>query len=235
MKAINSRGESKMFGAIVLVIVIIYAVRMFFVNTADDIYGRINFKNDRFNTYIDHNGILRDLNSNKYRFISTDYKGDVHLEGKGIENVNISQQEREKEYIRYKHAMEQGLDIERTTVYWSPTPDYDISREINILGKRYKDIETGKVLVVREHNYQNFYVTTDTMEVVRYTDSQRRTMKLHNNYSEEKEIKDIAAFQKYINAQRINPNYIGDPTRGIGILNLNQLEDYWKPKKISYQ
>ena len=58
-----------MFGIIVFIILVIYVIRMFILNSTDDIKGRSEFRNDRFNTYIDHNGINRDLDTNQYRSI----------------------------------------------------------------------------------------------------------------------------------------------------------------------
>ena len=225
-----------MFGIIVFIILVIYVIRMFILNSTDDIKGRGEFRNDHFNTYIDHNGINRDLDTNQYRSITTDYNGDIYLKGKDIGNVNISQQDREKEYQQYKNALEHGLDIGRTTTYWSPSPNFNPSKEINVLGKRYKDLKSGEILVVRVHEYKNYYVTIDTMEVLRYTDFQRYTMEQHNNYSKEKEIKDVKEFQKYINNRRSDLKFIGDPTKGIGTFNVTNLGDYWKPKKgVVYQ
>ena len=220
-----------MFGIIVFIILVIYVIRMFILNSTDYIKGRSEFRNDRFNTYIDHNGINRDLDTNQYRSITRDYNGDIYLKGKDIGNVNISQQDREKEYRQYKNALEHGLDIGRTTTYWSPSPNFNPSKEINVLGKRYKDLKSGEILVVRVHEYKNYYVTIDTMEVLRYTDFQRYTMEQHNNYSKEKEIKDVEEFQKYINNRRSDLKFIGDPTKGIGTFNVTNLGDYWKPKK----
>ena len=202
-----------MFGIIVFIILVIYVIRMFILNSTDDIKGRREFRNDHFNTYIDHNGINRDLDTNQYRSITKDYNGDIYLKGKDIGNVNISQQDREKEYQQYKNALEHGLDIGRTTTYWSPSPNFNPSKEINILGKRYKDLKSGEILVVRVHEYKNYYVTIDTMEVLRYTD-----------------------FQRYINNRRSDLKFIGDPTKGIGTFNVTNLGDYWKPKKgVVYQ
>lgn len=225
-----------MFGIIVFIILVIYVIRMFILNSTDDIKGRREFRNDHFNTYIDHNGINRDLDTNQYRSITKDYNGDIYLKGKDIGNVNISQQDREKEYQQYKNALEHGVDIGRTTTYWSPSPNFNPSKEINVLGKRYKDLKSGEILVVRVHEYKNYYVTIDTMEVLRYTDFQRYTMEQHNNYSKEKEIKDVEEFQKYINNRRSDSKFIGDPTKGIGTFNVTNLGDYWKSKKgVVYQ
>lgn len=217
-----------MFGIIVLVCIIIYAIYSSIVNDIDDNYGKKHFYDPTTNTYINHNGVSKDLKTNKYRFIYRDSHNDRHIWGKEIGDINLSQFDRQKEYEHYqKNPVE-----DRTTVYWAPSPFYKEGKTI-LLGKRYKDLETGNILIVRTHKALDFYIDIETLQVLRYTDSTTRMLKESNRYKREREQDDIKEFQLLIDKQRRDKSYVGDPTYGKALY-CSKCEDYWKPEKIYY-
>lgn len=217
-----------MFGIIVLVCIIVYAIYSSITNGIDDNYGRKYHLDVTTNTYIDHNGTSRDLKTNKYRSIFRDYNGDKHIWGNEIGDINLSQIDRQKEFEKYKQNPISG----RTTVYWEPSPVYKEGKR-NFLGKRYKDLKTENILVVRTHKCLDYYVDLQSLRVLRYTDSTTRMLKGSGRYKRETEIENIEEFQNLINKQRNDTSYIGDPTYGKAIYSSN-MEDYWKPEKIYY-
>ena len=217
-----------MFGIIVAIIIIIYLVYSSISNSIEDGKGKRLFKDESTNTYLDHNGVSRDLKTDKYRSITVDYNGDRHLWGKDIGDINLSRNKRIEEYEHYKRNPIKG----RTTVYWEPSPIYKLG-ERNVLGKRYKDIETGDIYVVRSNNWKHYYVEINKLKVIRYTDSQKRMLEEHNNYSRKKEHEDVATFQSLIERQRNDETFIGDPSNGIPTYS-KTLEDNWIPEKIYY-
>ena len=217
-----------MFGIVVLICIIIYAFYSSIINDIDDNYGKRNYRDYSTNTYIDHDGVSRDLKTNKYRSITRDINGDRHLWGTDIGDINLSQINRQKEYDKFKRSPVTG----RTTVYWSPSPVYKEDKAV-LLGKRYKDLETGNILIVRTHKALDFYVDTKTLQVLRYTDSTTRMLKDSNRYKKEREQEDIKEFQLLIDKQRSDQSYVGDPTYGKALY-CSKYEDFWKPEKIYY-
>lgn len=222
-----------MFGVIFGLGIAVYLIYLSLANSYQDGQNKRKYKDISTNTYIDHDGVSRDLNTNRYRSITLDSHGDRHMWGKDIGDINLSQLDRKKEYEDYKDRLKRGEDIGRTTVFWEHSPFYKMGAK-NILGNRYKDIATGDIFVVREHKHKAYYVSISDLKAIRYTDSQREFYKEKNKYDENTEIANIKDFQETIDKQRYDSSYIGDPTLGIGCYNETQLHDSWKPKKVIY-
>lgn len=221
-----------MFGAIffigIIIAVIIHNIR----NFGADYSARLNtFSNDT-NTFIDHNGAFRDIDTWEYKRISYDENGDKWVEDEKGNKLNISQKKRNEEYNKYLKMIKNGNDISviRTATYYEPGPTKE--NYGTILGKRYKDLETGCIMIVRCFNNKFFYVDKDESKVLRYTDHQRKLLRKINNaikHDENIEKKDVEAFQKAIDKAIWDPNYkLGDPTRVGFHGNINSLYDSWE-------
>ena len=222
-----------MFGLIFGLGIAVYLIYLSLANSYFDGQNKRKYRDDSTNTYIDHNGVSRDLLTNRYRSITKDYFGDRHMWGKDIGDINLSQLNREKEYEDYRERLRHGEDIGRTTVFWEHSPFYK-NGERNLLGKRYKDIATGNIFIVRQHRNKNYYVDINDLKVIRYTDRQREFYKEQKMYSEKIEIEGVKDFQETINKQRYDSSFIGDPTKGIDCPTESLLYDSWKPKKVIY-
>ena len=55
---------------------------------------------------------------------------------------------------------------------------YDLKHP-NIKGTRYKDVNNGNIYVVRNVEFENYYVDIDTGQLVRYTDSWKKFRNEH--------------------------------------------------------
>lgn len=200
-----------MFGAVFLLFIFIIGLIALTKNIKHDYENRIEYSDKKTNTYLAYDGIYRDLDTGKSRFFYR-RNGDRYMRGEDIAERNLSQEEREAEYQQYKQSPTPG----RTTCFYSNEP-LDISKEKR--GRRYKDLETGVLYVVRrDKKGRTFYVDLDN-HVVRYTDSFRKKW----NHDDEAEA--IKEFQEAINNAISNEYWKMDPTL-IGNLNYDE-RDYW--------
>ena len=154
-------------------------------NTIEDYQDRQISGDDKTNTYLAHDLVYRDLDTGKARFFYRE-NHDLIMRGEDIEPINISQIEREKEYEKLKNSPHQS----RTTCYYAPVPK--VARYGTMRGRRYKDLETRDIFVIRECNRKSFYVGLNDKKVKGYTDSQRKA------YGNTNEKKDVINFQKEI-------------------------------------
>lgn len=206
-----------MFGAVFLLGVILYVIYSIVKNTREDYQNRTEYRNKETNTYLAHDLIHRDLDSGKARFFYRE-NHDIYMRGDDIETVNISQRKRDDEY----QALKKEHSPNRTTCYYSPSPQvhaYD-----TMLGNRYKDLQTGEILVVREFKRKGFYVGLKDQAVKRYTDCQRKFSGTNH------EKRDVEEFQKEINEAKTQNYWKNkDATRvGCPSTNLNSLIDTWE-------
>lgn len=190
-----------MFGAVFIFGLLIYAIIHFFHNVREDYDGRQRYYDPSSNTYLSYDGTRRNINNGAYRFIYHK-NGDRYMEGDDVGVVNLSQQEREKEYERLKS----NHDDDKTTMFYAKDSSEDI-----IKGARYRDLNTGEIYVLRDDKEHNqFYVTLNN-KVVRFSDTEKRNKKLYGVYDEKKEMELIEKFQTEINRASQDP-FWKDPT-----------------------
>lgn len=206
-----------MFGAIFIIIFVIFGIVTICKNVAEDYDGRKNYRNDFTNTYMGYDGVDRDLDTGKARFFYRENGDQIMRKEESLETINVSQQKRDIEYEKAKKGYYPG----RTTMYYAPSPKAPYGSRI-MNGARYKDIETGEIYVVREFNRQSFYVDLKG-KVVRYTDFQKK-----HTPDKEREFKEVAAFQKEIERAKktwgnADYTFVGAPSS-----NENQLIDIWE-------
>ena len=202
-----------MFGATFLVFVFIVVVVTFTKNVKHDLENRERFTDKKTNTYLSYDGNYRDLNTGKYRSFYRK-NGDLYMSGEDIEERNVSKEEREKEYLYYQNNPVPN----RTTCFYENEPSRLCSLGKEKRGRRYKDLKTGDLYVIRRSkNGEAFYVDFND-KVIRFTDHFRKG-------NEEREQDAIKAFQKDIDDAKANKLWTMDPTL-VGNLNYDG-RDYW--------
>lgn len=202
-----------MFGAFFLVYILCYSTYTFVHNLKQNIRNRERTYDEVSNTYVCYNGNLVDMDTGRARFVYCDSNYDKWLCGKDIQDVNLSQRQREIEYEKLKDNPKQ-----RTAIYYEPEPPNIIYGDGTKRGRRYKDLHTGDLYIVRlDENGHAFYVRVDDDKVVRFTDKHISNLLEWNLYKKEEEIKAVKEFQDKIDKaktesfwKRHDPTLIGD-------------------------
>lgn len=117
-------------------------------NTIEDIHCRKTYFNKDTNTYIDHCGFDRDVDSGELRRIDRNSEGELVIRDKYLNEIrNITREKIDLEYIKSKN---QGEKIGKSVVFYEehnriPTLNYPYK------GKVYKEISTGEKLLCISH------------------------------------------------------------------------------------
>lgn len=195
-----------MFGAIFIFTLIICGIVYIISSAIENSENKKKYKDNISNTYMGYDGIYRDLDTDKPRFMYRQ-NGDRYMKGDDIGIVNISQLERDKEYEQAKNKSIDG----KTVSFYSNEPANAYTCERIKKGVRYKDLENGEIYVVRQDRYRNRFFVTLNNRVVRFTDMERKNKIEFNNYDEQKEKELVREFQEEINKASNDP-YWKDPT-----------------------
>lgn len=194
-----------MFGAAFIFFILIYSVITCFKNVRYDLENRKQYKNTSLNTYLSYDGTYRDLDTGKYRAFRKDKHGDFYMRGEDITEINLSQIERERKYLK-------GVQLEETVSFYQNEPSLIKYGSGVKRGRRYKDFKTGDIYVIRkDHLGRSYYVTLNN-KVVRYTDGFKKALISRNSYDKNKERIAVNNFQKKINSVANDSFWKDDPT-----------------------
>lgn len=131
-------------------------------------YRRVNNVSPDGITYTDAKGRSRIVENNEIAIYGTIKGGDFCiLDAKGRIYKNFTQEKKDK--IRdkyYKKAIENNL-----STYCLGDDEH---RFEDRAGKRFKDMKTGRIYLIRCVNFKYYYVDFETGEIVRKTDYQQK-------------------------------------------------------------
>ncbi len=144
--------------------------------------NKVKFQNPDGLTYVDIEGKSRFLSNNEVGFYTYDRNGDYVLEdASGYIYKNFSKEKKEKEQTkRYTEAIKNN-----ETTYC--IDDNDHKNDWYCKGKRFKDVQTGDIYVIRRLNYTYWYLNITNGMIIRKTDwqlKQDKIMKSSHNFKD---------------------------------------------------
>ncbi len=132
-------------------------------NVFKDVDKSIKAKNNGDVTYRDSNGYLRYVKTHEIVIEDRDPNtGDWIIYGKGLTPLyNRTKAEREERLAKAK------IDNKYTAVYWNDGRGVGCD---GIKGYRYKDINTGKLMVIKRIDGHEFFLDIESKQIIRRTD-----------------------------------------------------------------
>lgn len=201
-----------MLGALFFIYLFCYGFYIFFKRLKETIRLMDQTYDAQSNTYMSYDGTLVDKGTGKIRFIHGDKHGDRWLIGPGIQPLNLSQQEREKEYLRLKEN-----PGDKTVILYEREPENKTYGDGIKRGSRYKDLHTGDLYVERHlKRGDDFYVRISDDKVIRFTDRHKERLLEWGMYTKEGEIAAINEFQKEIDEAKKDKYFWNDDPTLIG-------------------
>lgn len=202
-----------MFGVLFLIYIFYYVTHKFIRDLKQTIRNMDKTYDSLSNTYISYDGSLVDKKTGEPRFIYYDLKYDKWLCGKNIQNINLSQKQREMEYEKLRNNPGQ-----KTAIFYEQEPPNIIYGDGTKRGRRYKDLFNEDLYVVRlDENGHAFYIRVNDDKVIRYTDRYITNLLERDAYNVEEEIRAKKDFQEKIDKaktesfwKRHDPTLIGD-------------------------
>lgn len=116
-------------------------------NTLEDEKNKTLYRDNECNTYLDHNAVRRDLNTNHRMDIQHASNGDIWLRDSDTGRYvrNLTDERAERKYQAEKAKVARG-ESDRTHIQYGT----DEHRKDTFPGYRYKDFKTGKLYVARK-------------------------------------------------------------------------------------
>lgn len=157
-----------MFGLIYSLAVGLGLVGHTIKENAENDYRRVNNVSPDGVTYTDAKGRTRIVENNEIAVYGTVKGGDFCIiDGKGRIYKNFTQEKKDKIRDRYyKKAIENNL-----STYCLGDDEHRFEDK---KGKRFKDMKTERIYLIRRINFKCYYVDFETGEIVRKTDSQQK-------------------------------------------------------------
>lgn len=139
-------------------------------NVFKDVNESQKAKENKKLTYFDTNGCQRLVSNHEAVYESHNPFGDHVINKNGKVLINISEQERQKRFDEAKRN--NNPDI--TAIFWDEHyKKYKNPCETKeIKGARYKDIETGRLMVIKSICGHDFFLDTQTKKVIRRSDKE---------------------------------------------------------------
>lgn len=196
-----------MFGIIYGTLLAVSAIKEGIVNAIDNVGNRNKFRNNITNTYIDHNGVFRDLNTNKPVGIYHKNHDLIVVDNKG-NRKNVSQEMRDKEFMALKNNRPKDRTV--YAIYG------DIRKNISgcFYAFLYQDLITDEFVFCRHYFHKQYYIRLSDFKVLRYSDGQKYIEKENNTYNNKEEKAGIKEFQKEIDKNISLYGTSFDPTNG---------------------